>query len=171
MTRLAPFDEPHVTPVVRRLLDAVAAEVDEEPARLVRAVGSEDVRLSQAALEALCEAPLQRATRAVLRDTMSPNMIHAGLKFNQIPGIAEIEVDVRNLPGTPEPEMQERIRRRLGEDLWPHVTLVALHVGEPVEAPVDHELYQLIAATIRAHDPEGIPVPVMAPFTTDAKHT
>ena len=169
--RLAPFDEPHVTPVVRRLLETVAAEMDEEPARLVRAVGSEDVRLSQAALEALCDAPLQRATRALLRDTMSPNMIHAGLKFNQIPGIADIEVDVRNLPGTPEPEMQERIRRRLGEDLWQHVTLEALHVGEPVEAPVDHPLYQLIAATIRAHDPEGIPVPVMAPFTTDAKHT
>ena len=47
---------------------------------------------------------------------MSPNMIHAGLKFNQIPGIAEIEVDVRNLPGTPEPEMQERIRRRIADN-------------------------------------------------------
>ena len=33
------------------------------------------------------------------------------------------------------------------------------------------ELYDLLAATIRAHDPDGIPVPVMAPFATDAKST
>ncbi|MBM4408452.1 MAG: M20/M25/M40 family metallo-hydrolase [Chloroflexi bacterium] len=168
---IAPFEEPHVTPVVRRLLDAVAAEMPEESARLVRAVGGDNVRVSQAALEKLCEPPLQRAVRALLRDTMSPNMIHAGLKFNQIPGIAEIEVDVRNLPGTPEPEMRERIRRRLGEELWQHVTLELLHYGEPVEAPIDTELWHLLVATIRAHDPDGIPIPVMAPFTTDAKHT
>lgn len=169
--RIAPLEPPRLTPVVRRLLDSIAAEVPEDAARLLRAIGSDDVRVSQAALEALCEPPLQRATRALLRDTMSPNMIHVGVKFNVIPGVGEIEIDVRNLPGTPEPEMQERIRARIGEELWQHVTLEALHVGEPVEAPVDTELFELLVSTIRAHDPDGIPVPVMAPFTTDAKHT
>jgi acetylornithine deacetylase/succinyl-diaminopimelate desuccinylase-like protein len=38
-----------------------------------------------------------------------------------------------------------------------------------VEAPASGELYELLAAMIRAHDPDGIPVPVMAPFATDAK--
>jgi acetylornithine deacetylase/succinyl-diaminopimelate desuccinylase-like protein len=32
-------------------------------------------------------------------------------------------------------------------------------------------LYDLLAATIREHDPEGIPIPGMVPFATDAKHT
>ena len=33
------------------------------------------------------------------------------------------------------------------------------------------ELYDLMAATLRAHDPDGIPVPVMAPFNEpDARH-
>src|SRR4029077_17486168 len=80
-------------------------------------------------------------------------------------------VDVRNLPGTPEPEMRERIRRRLGEELWSNVELELLHVGPAVEAPIDSPLYRLLAETLRAHDPEAIPVPVMAPFATDAKHT
>ena len=168
---LAPLEPPRVTPVMARLLEIAAAELPEESARLLRAVTSDDPRRSQAALDALCEPALQRATRALLRDTLSPNVIHAGVKFNVIPGAGEVEVDVRNLPGTPEPHMRERIRERLGEDLWRHVELEPLHVGEPVEAPTDTELFQLLAATIRAHDPEGIPVPVMAPFATDAKHT
>jgi acetylornithine deacetylase/succinyl-diaminopimelate desuccinylase-like protein len=31
-------------------------------------------------------------------------------------------------------------------------------------------LYDLLEATVRAHDPEGVPVPGMPPFATDAKH-
>jgi acetylornithine deacetylase/succinyl-diaminopimelate desuccinylase-like protein len=41
----------------------------------------------------------------------------------------------------------------------------------PVEAEASGELYDLLCSTIVAHDPEGIPVPVMAPFATDAKWT
>jgi acetylornithine deacetylase/succinyl-diaminopimelate desuccinylase-like protein len=171
MTRIAPFDEANLTPVMQRLFEIAAAELPEEAAKLARAVAGDDERRRQAALEKLCDVPLQRAVRALLRDTMSPNMIHSGIKFNVIPGAAEIEIDVRNLPGTPEPEMRERIRRRLGEELWANVELEPLHVGPPVEASVDTDLYRLLADTLKAHDPEGIPVPTMAPFATDAKHT
>ena len=40
-----------------------------------------------------------RALRALLRDTISPDVIHAGVKYNVIPGDAVIEVDCRILPG------------------------------------------------------------------------
>ena len=43
--------------------------------------------------------------------------------------------------------------------------------GDPVEAPVDHELYRIMEATLRDHDPDAVPVPIMAPFATDAKYT
>ena len=36
---------------------------------------------------------------------------------------------------------------------------------------VDMALWDLLGATLRDHDPEAIPVPVMAPFATDAKAT
>jgi acetylornithine deacetylase/succinyl-diaminopimelate desuccinylase-like protein len=171
MTRIAPFDEAHLTPVMQRLFEIAAAELPDDAATLARAVAGDDERRRQAALEKLCEPGLQRAVRALLRDTMSPNMIHSGIKFNVIPGAAECEIDVRNLPGTPEPEMRERIRRRLGEELWANVELEPLHVGPPVEAPIDTSLYHLLVDTLKAHDPDGIPVPTMAPFATDAKHT
>jgi acetylornithine deacetylase/succinyl-diaminopimelate desuccinylase-like protein len=168
---LAPLESPRLTPVMERLFAIAAEELPPEAARLLLGVTNPDERASNAAIAALCEPALGRAARALLRDTMSPNMIHSGIKFNVIPGTGEIEVDVRNLPGTPEPEMRKRIRRRLGEELWSSVDLEPLHVGPPVEAPIDTALYRLLADTLRAHDPDAIPVPVMAPFATDAKHT
>jgi len=41
-------------------------------------------------LDALCEPAFGRAARALLRDTVSPNIIRAGLKYNVIPGVAEV---------------------------------------------------------------------------------
>jgi len=66
--------------------------------------------------------------------------------------------------------MREEVMTRLG-DLAPHCTVEHLNGAPPVEAPAGGELYDILAATIRAHDPDGIPVPVMAPFATDAKST
>ena len=169
--RIAALEPPRLTPVMERLFATAAERLPAASARLLERVKSPHEEESDAAIAALCEPSLGRATRALLRDTMSPNMIHAGMKFNVIPGTGEIEVDVRNLPGTSEQEMRDLIRRRLGEELWAAVTLEALHVGPPVEAPTDTPLYELLTATLTAHDPDAIPVPVMAPFATDAKHT
>jgi acetylornithine deacetylase/succinyl-diaminopimelate desuccinylase-like protein len=43
-------------------------------------------------------------------------------------------------------------------------------VGLSVEAPLDSTLYRLLEKVIVSRDPEGVPVPFMAPFATDAKH-
>ena len=43
--------------------------------------------------------------------------------------------------------------------------------GEPVESAADGPLWDILVATLRDHDPDAIPLPVMAPFATDAKHT
>ncbi len=169
--RLAVQGPPRPTPVVRRLLEAVAAELPPSLAGLVRAIGSPDGGESDRAIEALCDPGYGRAIRAILRDTASPNVIRAGVKYNVIPGLAELEVDCRTLPGTDESAMREELRRRAGDDLWAHVEPEAILVAPAVEAPLDGELYPLLEATLREHDPDGIPVPVMVPFATDAKHT
>jgi acetylornithine deacetylase/succinyl-diaminopimelate desuccinylase-like protein len=36
---------------------------------------------------------------------------------------------------------------------------------------MDTPLYRIMADTLRDHDPEAVPVPAMAPFSTDAKST
>ena len=170
VTRLAAPGEPRITAPMRRLLDLVAASLPPDGADLVRAIGDDDPRRSDAALRVACDPMYARAVRALLRDTISPDVIHAGIKYNVIPGEAMIEIDCRTLPGTTEGDIREEIVARLG-DLAPHCTIEHVIGANPVEAPASGELYDLLAATIVAHDPEGIPVPVLAPFATDAKHT
>ncbi len=169
VTRLARPGEPNVTPAVRRLLAAVARAMPPEQAALVEAIGGDDPRRAEAALRTLCDPVVARALRALVRDTISPDVIHAGIKYNVVPGEALIELDCRTLPGTTEGDVREAVLARLG-DLGPYCTIVHSHGALPVEAPADGELYELLAATVRAHDPDGIPIPVLAPFATDAKH-
>jgi acetylornithine deacetylase/succinyl-diaminopimelate desuccinylase-like protein len=169
VTRLARPGEPNLTGPIRRLLDEVSATLPEEQARLVAAIGDDDPRRSEAAIRAMCDPMYARALRALLRDTISPDVIHSGVKYNVIPGEATIELDCRTLPGTTEGDVRETLLARLG-DLAPRCSIEHSHGAAPVEAPADGELYTLLADMIRAHDPEGIPVPVMAPFATDAKH-
>jgi acetylornithine deacetylase/succinyl-diaminopimelate desuccinylase-like protein len=114
---------------------------------------------------------LARALRALVRDSISPDVVHAGIKYNVIPGDAVIEVDCRVLPGTSEPAMREALVARLGPELAAACTIELIVFGPPVEAPASGELYDILVATVRDHDPDGIPLPVMAPFATDAKHT
>jgi acetylornithine deacetylase/succinyl-diaminopimelate desuccinylase-like protein len=169
VTRLAKPGEPRVTAPVRRLLAEIAAVMPPGEAGLIDAIGGDDPRRSDAAIRALCDPMYARAIRALLRDTISPDVIHTGIKYNVIPGEATIEIDCRTLPGTTEGDVREEILARLG-DLAPNCTVEHTLGAIPVEAPAEGELYALLAATIRAHDPDGIPVPVLAPFATDAKH-
>ncbi|MEW6223350.1 MAG: M20/M25/M40 family metallo-hydrolase [Chloroflexota bacterium] len=169
VTRLARPGEPRVTAPMRRLLAEIAAALPPDRATLVEAIGGDDPRRADAAIRALCDPMYARALRALLRDTISPDIIHAGIKYNVIPGEAVIEVDCRTLPGTVEADVREELLARLG-DLAPRCTIEHVLGAIPVEAPAEGELYELLAATIRAHDPDGVPVPVLAPFATDAKH-
>jgi acetylornithine deacetylase/succinyl-diaminopimelate desuccinylase-like protein len=169
--RLARPGPVKITPVMRRFLERVAAALPADSARLVEAVLDPDPRRSQAAIDRLCEPSYGRALGALLRDTISPNIIASGVKMNVIPGVAEVYIDCRTLPGTEPEQMLAEVRRRIGEDLWARIDCDPILVGPAVEAPVDSELYGILEATILDHDPEGIPVPIMAPFATDAKTT
>jgi acetylornithine deacetylase/succinyl-diaminopimelate desuccinylase-like protein len=169
--RLAAPGPVRLTEAMARFFETVAVSLPESAARLVRDATSPDLRLSEAALARVCTPPNARAARALLRDTISPNVVRAGVKYNVIPGVAEIELDCRTLPGTDLGTMTATLRERIGEELWSCCEVDPFLVAPAVEAPLDTPLYGLLDETLRAHDPDGIPVPIMAPFATDAKHT
>jgi acetylornithine deacetylase/succinyl-diaminopimelate desuccinylase-like protein len=166
--RLATPGEPRITPVVRRLLDEVGVALDDEQRRLLDAATGDDQRRAELAISALCDPIHARILRAVVRDTFSPDVIHAGSKYNIIPGDATVEVDIRTLPGTTPDDIREEILVRLGE-LAQTCELEQLHSAISFETPVD-DVYELLADTILAADPDGVPVPMLAPFATDGKH-
>jgi acetylornithine deacetylase/succinyl-diaminopimelate desuccinylase-like protein len=170
VTRLAEPGPPRPTKVMERFFAAAAAALPPDQARVLRAVADADSRASETGLDALCDPMYARAARALLRDTMSPDVIHAGFKYNVIPGEAEVVVDCRLLPDTTEPVMREEIVRRLGPELAAVCEIELVIFGPPVESTIDSPLYALLEDTVRDHDPEGVPLPGMPPFATDAKH-
>ena len=122
-------------------------------------------------IDALCDPMYARALRALIRDTISPDVIQTGVKYNVIPGDAVIEIDCRVLPGMTEPEMRAIVEERIGSELLPACTIELMVWGAPVASPAEGPLWDVLVATLRDHDPDGIPLPVMAPFATDGKTT
>ena len=172
IARLAVPRPARLTPVTRAFLDGAIAATEGAPARLLEAIAAGGERPSAAALAQVCLPIYARALDAMLRDTISPNVIHAGVKFNVIPGEAVLEVDVRRLPGSGEPEMEATIRELLGLDLSAVTDIDLVIASEPIVAAYDDPdgLYPVLVDVVRAHDPDGTPLPVMAPYGTDAKH-
>jgi acetylornithine deacetylase/succinyl-diaminopimelate desuccinylase-like protein len=169
--RLAIPGPTRITPVMERFLEQAAAALPGEPATILRGLASDAPELAEAALAATCDPMYARVLRALIRDTISPDVVHAGIKYNVIPGDAEVQVDCRVLPGTTEAEMRTMIEQKLGPDLAAACVVDLLVFGAPVESPSDGPLYDLLAGTIVDHDSVGIPIPAMAPFGTDAKFT
>src|SRR5207253_4786 len=79
-------------------LDGAIAATDGPARRILEAISEGEPGASAAALSQVCLPIYGRALDAMLRDTISPNVVHAGVKFNVIPGEAVLDVDVRRLP-------------------------------------------------------------------------
>jgi acetylornithine deacetylase/succinyl-diaminopimelate desuccinylase-like protein len=129
--RLAVPGPTRVTPVMARFLDLAADELPAEAGELLRALSGDDPRRAEAALAVACDPMYARALRALLRDTISPDVVHAGIKYNVIPGDAVVEVDCRVLPGTTEPAMRGELIARLGPELAGACTLELIVFGAP----------------------------------------
>jgi acetylornithine deacetylase/succinyl-diaminopimelate desuccinylase-like protein len=156
---------------MRRALEQVAGAVPSTAALVARILEAADTTAGLAAIDDLCREPERRALKALLRDTISPTIIHAGVKENVLPGTAEVVVDCRQLPGTTAAQVEALVAAQVEPDLWRHCSTQVLSHGEPVEQPLDHPLLALLGEVLRAHDPAAVPVPLLAPFATDAKHT
>ena len=170
VARLAVPGPIRLTPVMERFLLALAEILPNEAAGVVRAIAAGDPS-AEAGLDHVCEPAYARVVRALIRDTLSPDVIHAGVKYNVIPGDAVVDVDCRVLPGTTQEDALADLERRIGPDLLPACEIESLVWGEPVESPAEGPLWDILVGTVIDHDPEAVPLPIMAPFGTDAKST
>jgi acetylornithine deacetylase/succinyl-diaminopimelate desuccinylase-like protein len=171
VARLAAPMPARLTPVMRAFLDGAIATTGGEAQRLLRGLAAGDAGMTDAP-PALCSPVYARALEALVRDTISPNVLHGGVKFNVIPGEAVLDIDVRRLPGSTEPAMEALIRERLGPDLAAVTDIDLVIASDAVVAPYDDPdgLFPVLEGVVRDHDPRGAPLPFMLPFGTDAKH-
>ncbi|HEX2194036.1 MAG TPA: M20/M25/M40 family metallo-hydrolase, partial [Candidatus Limnocylindria bacterium] len=96
VARLAADPRPaRVIPVVRRFFAGLGLD---DVTRHAEAGRDEEARQSLAA--AVEDPVLRRSLDAMLRETVTPNVIRVGNKVNVVPGSGEADIDVRTLPGT-----------------------------------------------------------------------
>ena len=81
------------------------------------------------------------------------------MKYNVIPGVAELHVDCRILPGTSEADVRNDILARLGPALAKVCDVELLIFGAPAESPAEGPLYDLLARTLLA--PVELPVGII----------
>jgi acetylornithine deacetylase/succinyl-diaminopimelate desuccinylase-like protein len=109
---------------------------------------------------------MARLLSAVLRNTVSPTVVHAGAKVNVIPGRAEAELDGRIAVGSSEAELLAELRELAG----PGIELELLAPSRPpTVTPPGDELFGVMAEVVAEHHPGAVAVPTITPGFTDAK--
>jgi acetylornithine deacetylase/succinyl-diaminopimelate desuccinylase-like protein len=110
---------------------------------------------------------IARSMGALLTNTASPTVVRAGNKTNVIPGVAEVEIDGRLVPGQTADDFLRELRAVIGEDVELEVLK---HAPATVTEPVESPLYDTIRRQIAAREPEAVVVPYMIPGFTDGKY-
>ena len=104
---------------------------------------------------------------AMLRFTMSPTMLSAGLKINVIPNTAEVQVDGRRLPDETHEEIFARLKRIIDD---PAITIEPPERAEqPSTEPssLTSPLYLAMEKVFKEAMPNAVVVPFLMRGTTD----
>lgn len=105
-----------------------------------------------------------RIVRATTRNTANPTVLRAGQKTNQVPRVAQGQIDGRFLPGQRE-EFLDTIDALLGE----RVHRIDSHVDAAIEAPFAGRTVEAMTTSLSELDPGCAVAPYMLFGGTDAK--
>ncbi len=119
----------------------------------------------------LDKIPLDEGMRAslyaMLHNTMTPTVLHAGSKINVIPSVAEARVDARILPGQTKESFLKEVRAVLGNgyeiEFHENVTL-------GIESDPQSPLYDTIKRVMKRHKPDAALLTDLVVGATDARH-
>ncbi len=107
------------------------------------------------------------ALNAVLRDTASLNMLHAGTKINVIPDRAEAFLDCRLLPETDAEEFLRFVREALGDE---EIEIDRfLDMERAPASPSEGEFYRAVEESILACYPGAVVSPFMLSGLSDSR--
>jgi acetylornithine deacetylase/succinyl-diaminopimelate desuccinylase-like protein len=109
-----------------------------------------------------------RMMYAATRTTLSPNIAHAGVKVNVIPDSAEVDVDIRTLPGDDGEGVRKMLRDAAG-DLWKDVEVVHEGNNPATSSPIDTPLWDALTKVTKRLVPGSETVPFLIVGATDAR--
>jgi acetylornithine deacetylase/succinyl-diaminopimelate desuccinylase-like protein len=158
-----------LVPTVKRFLEETSRQdpVLQEPfARLLANPERSDQVLDELAET---EPQLAEEIRPRLKMTITPTIIHGGVKENIIPSECETVFDCRILPGQESTQTIELIKGLLDEVDSEKLTFESLQVQEPSESTAETPLYTVISEVLREFEPDCGVTPMLTTGGTDSR--
>ena len=162
---------------VQRLAEhEVPAEIHDAWRQFVAGIGLPpeiaEPLLDPARIEDFCRdfpaVGLARQAHASTHTTLSPNIVHGGTKINVIPDRAELQLDIRALPGWQVADVDAMVRNALG-DLSDDVDITWHSTEEATISPADTPLWEAIEKVVKGPYPDSACVPFLSVGATDAR--
>jgi acetylornithine deacetylase/succinyl-diaminopimelate desuccinylase-like protein len=150
----------HVTPVAERMFRALGAGLGGVNGRILGQLANP--RLAPLVLSLLGKQG--RLFEPLLRNTVSPTILHGSTKVNVIPCQVSVELDGRLLPGFGPDDMIAELQALAGDEVEFEVLR---HDPGPPEP--DMGLFDMLTGVLRDADPDGIPVPMVLSGVTDGR--
>ena len=115
------------------------------------------------------DAPISTTLlNALVRTTISPTMIRAGVKENVIPDSCEFVLDCRLVPGYTQQKVRETILE-LADRYKDDIEIETIQSHEASESPIDDPFYRLIEQTVKEELPGVETIPIMLTGATDSR--
>lgn len=156
-----------VAPTVKRLIKDLSKERG-PTARLLSNLLTNPI-LADKLLDQMArkEKGMAELLRAMLRTTMTPTMVHGGVKENIIPSECEGVIDCRILPGQTKETLLREIKNALkGID---KLEFEFIQADRPTESPLKTRLFTQIEETLKEFVPNCSVVPFMMTGGTDSR--
>lgn len=145
-----------LTPEVRQFIQAVAK---------LEGLGNEiNNNNTDQVIQRLGDRVLAGYLTAITRMTVSPNVIHGGVKPNIVPDSCETDVDIRVLPG----QDKEYVVKEL-EQVISSVEIEIIQYNAPTFSSTDNEFYRLVLNTMKEYVDDNIVLPCVSSGATDSR--
>lgn len=161
ITRIAKYKAPlHLQGVWRQFLEGI-----DLPA--VQRMALTNSATFDAALDRL-PAGADKMMYAATRTTFSPNIARSGAKINVIPDTAEVDIDIRLLPGDEGDGVRKMLRDAAG-DLWKDIEIVAEGDNPATASSTNTPLWEALTKITQQLIPSSTTVPFLVVGATDAR--
>jgi acetylornithine deacetylase/succinyl-diaminopimelate desuccinylase-like protein len=155
----------HLLTMTRRYFEQLAPVEDEDIAKWIRALDTSD----RADLAALRLAAMNPIWNSMLRDTIAPTELSAGVRVNVVPPQASANLNIRLLPGNSIQDVIEQMQKAVND---PQIKFTIEPDAGP-SAPsssLTSDLYQLIERLAPQQFSGAVVVPYLSPWYTDSSY-
>jgi acetylornithine deacetylase/succinyl-diaminopimelate desuccinylase-like protein len=156
-------------PTVKQFLGEMAREDESLQEPVSRLLANPES--SNAVLDELAKTmpAIADEIRPRIRMTITPTIIHGGVKENIIPSECEAVFDCRVLPEQTIEQAQALIRQMLAQVGLDKLSIETIQAQEPSASPVETPLYDVISGVLREFEPDCGVAPLLMTGGTDSR--